>query len=90
MEFQTHGISALDSMAMVLTLWFANSSFGGYQQSDFYIGRVVHGSDRLPSVCLPGDPGEISYHLIWDLWWTELYWDSLLLVLRFFRVSIIA
>jgi len=27
--------------------------------------------------CLPGDLGEIPCHLIWDLWWTELYWDSL-------------
>jgi len=57
MEFQTQGISATDSMAMVLTLWFANSSFGRYQQSHFYTGLVMHGSYRLRSVSLPGGPG---------------------------------
>jgi len=35
MEFQTHGIIAPYSMAMDLTLWFANLSFGSYQQSHF-------------------------------------------------------
>jgi len=88
MQFQTRGISVPDSMAMVLTLWFANSSLSRYQQSHFYIGRVAHGPDRLPSVCLSGGLGEIPCHLIWDLWWTELYWDNLFSVYFGFSASI--
>lgn len=75
MERKTRGISAHDIFAVVLTLWFANSSLGITRQWHFYIGCVMHGWGSLSWVCRYGDPGVVPGQLVWDFWWKDLYRD---------------